>query len=117
MAFPQDNREYIRRIGWFGWFFSILVLGLFCRLWYLSIVRYDHFLSLATRNQIRSVPLVAPRGEIYDREGTILVENTFGFDLLLFPDQVIDPKETQAYLENAIDFSAEEFYELSLIHI
>ncbi len=111
MAFPQDNREYIRRIGWFGWFFSILVLGLFCRLWYLSIVRYDHFLSLATRNQIRSVPLVAPRGEIYDREGTILVENTFGFDLLLFPDQVIDPKETQAYLENAIDFSAEEFYE------
>ena len=111
MAFPQDNREYIRRIGWFGWLFSILVVGLFCRLWYLSIVRYDHFLSLANRNQIRSVPLVAPRGDIYDREGTILVENTFGFDLLLFPDQVVDPKETQAYLANAIAFSAEEFYE------
>jgi penicillin-binding protein 2 len=111
MAFLQDNREYIRRIGWLGWLFSVLILVLFCRLWYLSIVRYDHFVSLANRNQIRSVSLIAPRGEIYDREGTILVENTFGFDLLLFPDQVIDPKETQAYLKDAITFSAEKFYE------
>jgi penicillin-binding protein 2 len=51
----------------------LVVLG--CWLWRLQILGADQYRVLAQQNRIRKVPVLAPRGRIFDRYGRILVDN------------------------------------------
>jgi len=51
----------------------LVVLG--CWLWRLQIVGADNYRVLAEANRVRKVPVLAPRGRIFDREGRLLVDN------------------------------------------
>jgi len=50
-----------------------IVLGIFMilayGLWRLQVVQSDMYASLAEKNRVRNVPILAPRGKILDREG------------------------------------------------
>ena len=59
--------------------FGVLVL----RLWTLQVVEGKTYAAAVTRNQVRVVSIPAPRGEIVDRNGTVLVSNTPQQELLL----------------------------------
>src|SRR5215471_19255002 len=68
-----------------------LILGL--RLWHLQVASGEQYESLAEHNRVRTVPILAPRGKILDREGRIIVDNYPSFSVLLLRDQVknLDP--------------------------
>jgi len=51
----------------------LVVLG--CWLWRLQILGADNYRVLAEQNRIRKVPVMAPRGRIFDRYGRIIVDN------------------------------------------
>jgi penicillin-binding protein 2 len=51
---------------------------LFLRLWSLQVLSSDRYLEAAQNNQVRTLPLEAPRGSILDREGHPLVTNKPG---------------------------------------
>jgi penicillin-binding protein 2 len=51
---------------------------LFLRLWSLQVLSGDRYLRAAQNNQIRTLPLEAPRGLIVDRNGHVLVTNKPG---------------------------------------
>jgi penicillin-binding protein 2 len=59
--------------------FGVLVL----RLWTLQVVEGKSFAAAVTRNQVRVVSVAAPRGEIVDRNGTVLVSNVPQEEILL----------------------------------
>ncbi len=59
--------------------FGVLVL----RLWTLQVVEGKSYAAAVTRNQERVVSIAAPRGEIVDRNGTVLVSNTPQQEILL----------------------------------
>jgi len=59
--------------------FGILVL----RLWTLQVVEGKTYAAAVTRNQVRVVSIAAPRGEIVDRNGTVLVSNVPQQEILL----------------------------------
>jgi penicillin-binding protein 2 len=59
--------------------FTVLVL----RLWSLQIVDGKSFAAAVTRNQVRVVSVAAPRGEIVDRNDTVLVTNMPEQEVLL----------------------------------
>lgn len=44
-------------------------------LWRLQVLGSDNYRILAEQNRIRKVPVLAPRGKLYDREDHILVDN------------------------------------------
>ncbi len=111
MAIYQDNRGFVMRLGWLRLLFAVTVLILLGRLWYLSVVRYEHFSVLAERNQVRTIPLVAPRGLILDREGRVLVENSYGFDLGVYRDEDPDLDATGRFLEKGLGLYQEAFRE------
>src|SRR5271170_590740 len=86
--------------------FMILAYGL----WRLQVVQSDMYASLAEKNRVRNVPILAPRGKILDREGRIIVDNYPSFTALLLRDSSrdlladadlisqglhLDPKETR----------------------
>lgn len=65
----------------------IIFLGLAFGLWRLQVMGSDRYGMLAERNRIRTVPILAPRGKILDREGRILVDNYPSFSALLMREQ------------------------------
>jgi penicillin-binding protein 2 len=70
--------------------FSLLVL----RLYYLQIVRGEHFRRLAEENRISQIRMRAPRGIIYDRHGNVLATNRPSFSVSLDLDAVRDLEPT-----------------------
>src|SRR6201998_2918889 len=50
----------------------------------------DLYATLAQKNQIRNVPILAPRGKILDREGRVIVDNYPSFSALLLRDSSRD---------------------------
>jgi penicillin-binding protein 2 len=61
----------------------VLFLVLVLRLWSLQIIDGKSYAAAVTRNQVRVVSVAAPRGEIVDRNGTVLVSNIPEQELLL----------------------------------
>jgi penicillin-binding protein 2 len=64
--------------------FRIAVLGaialavfgvLFFRLWALQVLSGPKYLDAARNNQLRSIPIEAPRGPLLDRDGNTIVDN------------------------------------------
>ena len=83
---------------------SYAVVGLVCLLlfgfWKLQVLDSDYYAQLAERNRIRSIPVIAPRGRMLDREGRVLVDNYPSFSVLVL-------REDQALLEQHINEIAE----------
>src|ERR1700728_5413230 len=71
-----------------------IVLGIFLilayGLWRLQVVQSDFYATLAEKNRIRNVPILAPRGKILDREGRTIVDNYPSFSALLLRDSSRD---------------------------
>jgi penicillin-binding protein 2 len=52
-----------------------LILALSAGLWRLQILGAQNFRALAEQNRIRKVPILAPRGKLFDRENRLVVDN------------------------------------------
>jgi len=74
--------------------FRLAVLGmillavfavLFLRLWALQILSGPQYLQAAQNNQLRTIRVQAPRGPILDRNGNVLVGNTVGHSVQIWP--------------------------------
>jgi penicillin-binding protein 2 len=68
-----------------GAFFLVGILVLAANLYRLMVVRHDEFLSLSVANQFKDVRVPAPRGQIKDRRGEILVDVRPSFDVSITP--------------------------------
>ncbi len=83
---------------------SYLIVGLIALLlvgfWRLQIVDSDRYAQLADRNRIRTIPVIAPRGSMLDREGRVLVDNYPSFSVLLLRD---DADQVQKFLPQIAD--------------
>ena len=66
--------------------FILLAYGL----WSLQVRKSDEYTTRAEQNRIKQVPILAPRGKIYDRDGQLIVDNYPSFSALLLRDQVRD---------------------------
>jgi penicillin-binding protein 2 len=82
--FQENNR----RITLLGVFFLLVFLFLACGLFYRQIIQYDYFCQKEKRQNRRRIILPAPRGDIYDRNGKLLVCNKPTFDLQLYLDDI-----------------------------
>lgn len=76
---------------------SLIVAGIFCvlalRLWYLQVLGVDYYRNLSERNRIRYVAIEAPRGAIFDRNGSLLVDNRPGFKVSVLRQEIEDREQ------------------------
>ena len=52
-----------------------VLLVLTAQLWRLQVLGAQNFRMLAEQNRIRKVPMLAPRGKLFDRENRLVVDN------------------------------------------
>ena len=107
MPIFQDNKELVRRLNWLRMCFVLVFSCLFAQLWFLTVLEFDYYQNLAERNRVRTLPQIAPRGLIHDREGRVLVDNVYGFNLLLFRDELTDLDATTQFLMDGLDITEE----------
>jgi penicillin-binding protein 2 len=69
---------------------ALILAVLLAGLWRLQVLNSENFRSLAEANRVRKVPILAPRGKLFDREGRLLVDNYPSVSCYLLREQVKD---------------------------
>lgn len=85
---------------------SIVFSILFARLFYLQVIEQNFLQGVASQNSIRKIPIDAPRGIMYDRNGVPVVDNQPLYTLQITPSE-FDPK-TLPLLSELTGVSAQE---------
>ena len=83
MIFNDDNTDALSRreklsaikLSSAQYIVALVMLVLGGGLWRLQVLGASNYRVLAEQNRIRKVPVLAPRGRIFDREGRIIVDN------------------------------------------
>jgi len=70
--------------------FSALALAF----WLLQVVQHARYEELAANNHLKTIPLRAPRGVVFDRDGQVLVENRTSFTIAIVPERTADLEAT-----------------------
>jgi penicillin-binding protein 2 len=69
---------------------ALILVILVSGLWRLQVLGAQNYRALAAANRIRKVPILAPRGKLFDRDGRLLVDNYPSVTCFLVPDQARD---------------------------
>jgi len=83
---------------------ALIVVSFF----YTQVVRYGHYSKLSKNNSIRIIPIEGPRGNIYDRNGNVLVTNTLCFDVVAIYNEIRDVKRVGRVLGDILGMTREE---------
>ena len=86
----------------------LVILG--AGLWRLEVAGADSFRALAEANRIRKVPVLAPRGRLFDREGRLLVDNYPSVSCFLLREQVKDLNADLPLIAQGLHISVEQIH-------
>src|SRR5262249_35297906 len=87
--------------------FIVLAYGL----WSLQVRKNDEYVTRSEQNRIRQVPVLAPRGKIYDRDGQLIVDNYPSFSALLLRDQMRDLNADAQKIADGLHLPVEKILE------
>ena len=82
--------QFNARIAVIGGLGLVIFAVIFFRLWYLQVLSGDRYLAEAQGNRVREVTVQAPRGEVRDRDGEVLVGNRTALALQVRADELPD---------------------------
>jgi penicillin-binding protein 2 len=93
--FRNDNRLPQARLAVASYIIVGMIGVLLLGFWKLQVIDADKYSSMAERNRVRYIPVIAPRGRMLDRDGRVLVDNRPSFSVLLLRD---DPRLVEKHL-------------------
>ncbi|MDY0189978.1 MAG: penicillin-binding protein 2 [Desulfuromonas sp.] len=88
--------------------FLFALIGL--RLWTLQVIYGEKYQLLSQKNRTRYIPIAAPRGAIYDRNGLLLVDNRPSFTVSVLRQEVIN---RQLLLQNLAPYLGCDWQQLN----
>jgi penicillin-binding protein 2 len=98
---PDDRRNLTTRLsllqGAIAVVFALLAIGF----WVFQVAQHQKFREMAENNHTRRLPMPAPRGILFDRHGTVLVDNQYMYNITLDREQSRNIGETLRVLERA----------------
>lgn len=98
--FRNDNRLPQGRLAVASYIIVGMIGVLLLGFWKLQVIDADKYSSMAERNRVREIPVIAPRGRMLDRDGRVLVDNRPAFSVLLLRE---DPALVEKYLAGIAD--------------
>src|SRR6187402_1037045 len=87
---------------------AFIVLILMTGLWRLQVLGASNYRVLAEANRIRKVPILAPRGKIFDREGRLLVDNYSSVAAYLLREQMQNPDTDLPMISAGLNIPVEQ---------
>ena len=98
---PDDRRHLGNRLGVLQGTIAVAFALLAIGFWVFQVAQHNKFEEMAENNHMRQLPLPAPRGVLFDRHGTILVENQYTYNIALVREQSKNLDETLRVLAMA----------------
>lgn len=92
------------------------LLALIARLTQVQVFEGARFAAAARANQIRRIPVAAPRGRIYDRNGVVLVRSRPSFVCAMIPSDVHDAPHTMRELSRVLGVPEDVLWKRLLHH-
>lgn len=87
----EDSSQNLRVRLWVIQIVVVLLLAVLgIRLYYLQLVRGQHYAEIAQNQRIRLLPIPAPRGVIFDRDGNPLVDSRPIYNVILSREDLKD---------------------------
>src|SRR5487761_1298456 len=86
-TYNKDDRIPTIKLTVMQYVIAAILVILVSGLWRLQVLGAQNYRALAEANRIRKVPILAPRGKIYDRYGRLLVDNYPSVTCFLVPEQ------------------------------
>src|SRR5258707_10138862 len=107
MAFHEDRRRIAVRLSVLQYGLVVLFTALAVSFWVLQVVQHVKFKEMAENNIQRTLPLRAPRGVVFDRDGRVLVENRHAFSISIVREHTTDLKRTIQVLAQTLGLDEE----------
>ena len=94
VTMSEDRRSLTVRLSSLQYIVAVIFGALTVVFWVFQIVQHEKFEQMATENHLRRLPLPAPRGVLFDRNGKVLVDNQSTFNIALVREQSKNLDET-----------------------
>ncbi|HKP86764.1 MAG TPA: penicillin-binding protein 2 [Blastocatellia bacterium] len=110
----EDTHNFEMRLYSIQYLVLAIFVMLGIRFYILQVTRHDDYVARAENNRIRLIPIPAPRGQILDRNGVLLVDNKPAANVVIYPEDITNKDETiSALVENLGVDQAELIAELN----
>ena len=84
--------------------------------WFLQVAQYSTFRERADNNHQRVLGLRAPRGVLFDRDGEVLVENQYAFNISLVRERTGDLERSIGLLADITDHDEAALWQAIDVH-
>lgn len=108
LALGQTEKLPLGKLHASQYLIALILVILSIGLWRLEVVGADNFRAMAEANRIRKVPVMAPRGRLFDREGRLLVDNYPSVSCYLLREQVRDPNADLPRIASGLHLTVEQ---------
>jgi penicillin-binding protein 2 len=95
----------------------VAILTLIARLVQVQVIDGGRYRAAAQANQIRLIPVAAPRGTIFDRNGVVMARSRPSFAVALIPSEVMDVHREIASLAALLGTSQQPLWHRLLNHL
>jgi penicillin-binding protein 2 len=109
--FRNDNRLPQERLAAASYVIVGMIGLLLLGFWKLQVIDSDKYGQMAERNRVRSIPIIAPRGRMLDRDGRVLVDNYPSFSVLLLRDDPAALDKNLPVIADGLGLSLDEIKE------
>jgi penicillin-binding protein 2 len=106
--FRNDNRLPQERLAAGSYVIVGMITLLLLGFWKLQVIDSDKYGVMAERNRVRSIPIIAPRGRMLDRDGRVLVDNYPSFSVLLLRDDMNAVEKNLAAIADGLGINLED---------
>jgi penicillin-binding protein 2 len=90
----EDRRKIGVRLSVLQYIITVVFSMLAVGFWALQVVQHAKFEEMAENNHQRTLPLRAPRGIVFDRDGKVLVENRHSYSISIVREHTKDLNRT-----------------------
>jgi penicillin-binding protein 2 len=109
--FRNDNRLPQERLAASSYVIVGMITLLLLGFWKLQVIDSDKYGVMAERNRVRSIPIIAPRGRMLDRDGRVLVDNYPSFSVLLLRDDMPAVEKNLPAIADGLGLSLDDLKE------
>jgi len=113
----EDRRRISARVGVLQGGVIVCFAALAICFWVLQVVQTDKFVEMANSNYQRTLPLRAPRGVLYDRNGRVLVENRESFTISIDRESAKHLSETARTVSDLLGLDREQVLQIVERHV
>ena len=106
--FRNDNRLPQERLAAASYVIVGMITLLLLGFWKLQVIDSDKYGVMAERNRVRSIPIIAPRGRMLDRDGRVLVDNYPSFSVLLLRDDMAAVEKNLPAIADGLGLSLDD---------